>query len=534
MTPKQQRRPHLELLERRYLLAGNLLLGVGALGDSLTAEYQFVGSRSTARNFVEQLADYRAVDFGDFDASRLGNQRAGYDYNWARGGEGTAGAIASGQHTGLASQIAAGDVEVAFVNLATIDLALRYGNIYSGSLAGPAVVVEIDQIMADLETILDTITAAGDVRIVLGNAGDFGVTPFIQDNPALDDPAKRQLVTDAVSDLNGRIQAYADARGIPVLDFFGWSNLSLDALEVGGVSIDVDSFTAAHSDPDHFFEDSQHPGSVAQGLLANIAVEALSRAYGIEVDPFSEQEILTNAGLTPPTTGPTFFNVSDLVLYNFAPDSNTGGPYEVSPGSFVTLDASVSSDVEDAIEVLVFSWDLDDDGLFETNGAVVEFDATSLRDGDAATVALRVTDSRGRSTMSETTISVVQPERSALVIDCLCDPTGQAKALLVKGSAQDDRISVRVHRSGKFEVKIRTRGEQQVKLKGNEPNIARIVVHALDGDDHITMFAQNDGLQVFAFGGDGDDRLNGYNDLRKMLCPTLSKQSSTADFVVAT
>src|SRR5438045_2765008 len=86
--------------------------GVGVLGDSYSDEYQFYRPhRSTARNWVEILAATRGVDFGEFRTSSWGGPReSGFAYNWARSGATTASMIADGQHTGLAGQVARGEV----------------------------------------------------------------------------------------------------------------------------------------------------------------------------------------------------------------------------------------------------------------------------------------------------------------------------------------------------------------------------------------------------------------------------------------
>src|SRR6188474_2963230 len=95
------------LLLHAVTLAGSLG-GIGVLGDSYSDEYQFYPpDRSTARNWVEILAATRGLDFGRFGDEGRGEPRnQGFAYNWARSDATTEDLIATGQHAGLAGQIA--------------------------------------------------------------------------------------------------------------------------------------------------------------------------------------------------------------------------------------------------------------------------------------------------------------------------------------------------------------------------------------------------------------------------------------------
>ena len=91
--------------------------GIGVLGDSYSDEYQFYPPhRSTARNWVEILAETRGLNFGRFSTRSRGEPRnQGYEYNWARSDATTDDLIATGQHTGLAAQVARGEVNLVVV-----------------------------------------------------------------------------------------------------------------------------------------------------------------------------------------------------------------------------------------------------------------------------------------------------------------------------------------------------------------------------------------------------------------------------------
>ncbi len=97
--------------------------GIDAMGSSTTEEYQFQGGpRATARNWVEILDATRGLNFGGFTAESRGEPRnQGYAYDWGRVGATTAGLLSQGQHTGLAAQVASGEVTLAVLWIGTND-----------------------------------------------------------------------------------------------------------------------------------------------------------------------------------------------------------------------------------------------------------------------------------------------------------------------------------------------------------------------------------------------------------------------------
>src|SRR5437879_4920739 len=105
-----------ETLETRKLLS-HAPIGIGAMGDSYTDEYRFYApDRSTAQNYIEQLADDGNVDFGKFSKQSRGEPRnAGFAFNWAQSADTSSDLLADGQLSGLAGQVAAGKVDLAFV-----------------------------------------------------------------------------------------------------------------------------------------------------------------------------------------------------------------------------------------------------------------------------------------------------------------------------------------------------------------------------------------------------------------------------------
>src|SRR5690606_2250705 len=79
---------------------------LGAIGDSLTDEYDDQDFGAYARNWLELLVEERGVEVGP-TAAQAGQpggtwgepRRTGYQENWARSGADTDAAVAQGQHT---------------------------------------------------------------------------------------------------------------------------------------------------------------------------------------------------------------------------------------------------------------------------------------------------------------------------------------------------------------------------------------------------------------------------------------------------
>jgi hypothetical protein len=93
-------------------------------------------------------------------------------------------------------------------------------------------------------------------------------------------------------------------------------------------------------------------------------------------------------------------NVATFVI-NDAPTVDAGGPYTVNEGSSVTLTAA-GTDPEG--QPLTYTWDLDNNGTFETLGQSVSFAGV---DGPAnPTVKVQVTDTGGLTAVASATVTV--------------------------------------------------------------------------------------------------------------------------------
>lgn len=89
---------------------------------------------------------------------------------------------------------------------------------------------------------------------------------------------------------------------------------------------------------------------------------------------------------------------------NRPPSVGTGqSVYDVAEGGSVALTAT-GGDPEAG--PLVYSWDLDGDGVFETDGTNVTFDARDVDGPTTKTVVVQVTDEEGLLTTAQTTVAV--------------------------------------------------------------------------------------------------------------------------------
>lgn len=285
-----------------------LVDGIGIMGDSNSDEYRANDSRGgdyadTTMNWMEQLAENRFLNFGqwgDWGEPR----RTGYEYNWARTGATAHSLITSGQHTGLAKQVAEGKVSLVFLWIGDNDFHLTngtYEDIYNGELSDDELQAKVDQAIIDITTAVDTVLEAGPVKMVVVTISDKGLAPqaaFLFPNPA-----KRERVSKAIQAVNEGIKDLAGTRDVTVVDINSFAELvlkrinRLGLLEVGDQTINV---LLQGDEPHHLqlSDKSGHAGTVMSGLFANaLFVEPFNDAYGAGIEPLSDEEILSNAGI---------------------------------------------------------------------------------------------------------------------------------------------------------------------------------------------------------------------------------------------
>jgi hypothetical protein len=282
--------------------------GIGILGDSTSDEYRAEDARGgeyarTTLSWVEQLDKSRDLNLGKWGV-RDEPRRSGYEYNWARSGATAHSMITGNQHTGLAEQVAQGKVNVVVIWIGGNDFHLKngpYEEIYNGTLRGAALQAKIDGIVEDITLAVDTIMAAGDVKLGIVTVSDQGMAR--QALTLYPDAAKRQRVTDAVDAVNQKLIELAKERGAIVIDS---NQIALDLFAMadseGFITFGGEKITILEpGDEPHHLQLGDwigHSGTVLSGIIANkVFIEPFSAAYGFDIAPLSDEEILKNAGI---------------------------------------------------------------------------------------------------------------------------------------------------------------------------------------------------------------------------------------------
>jgi lysophospholipase L1-like esterase len=161
----------------------------------------------------------------------------------------------------------------------------------------------VTTVVTNIETAASAVTAAGHVRLVIGNVPDVTVTPgFLSAVPAAAVP----VVEQAIQLADQQIDAFAVAHHIPVVDMYGLTHILNTPVTMGGVQV-----TNLYA-PDFF-----HPNTVGQGILADTVLDAFHEGYDLNVRRLrlSDQQILAEAHIAH-KPGRTFFDVDPFVLAN--------------------------------------------------------------------------------------------------------------------------------------------------------------------------------------------------------------------------
>ncbi len=287
--------------------------GIGILSDSNSDEYRANDNRggtyaATTFNWAELLVKKRNLNFGPW-GTWSDNRRTGYKYNWSKSGNLTRDLIDSGQATGLASQIRSGEVKYVFIHIGVNDFNFwnqTYDSVYNNTVN---INTKVNEIISKMNQAIDIIKQAGNTQIVMTSIGDPGIFPPIA--MLYPDPTKRARVTNAINTINTAWEAKADANGIVFVDL----NTVMTANVVSKLDSSGDILIAGekihvfaqNNEPHHFRlgDTAGHLGTVANGLMANLwFTQPFNTNFNLNITPFTQYEMLTNAGITP-TTVPT-------------------------------------------------------------------------------------------------------------------------------------------------------------------------------------------------------------------------------------
>jgi lysophospholipase L1-like esterase len=300
-APRGTRRGSLELevLSERFLPSATPLR-LAVMGDSLSAPYagEPYGAAGD-RSWVEQLPALRPMKvviadeaFPGATSDSLLHSESGH----AAQAPAVAALVARHAVDDVVLMIGANDV-AQDLPLLSVDPA-RF------------VATFVTDVVANVETAVSEVAAAGHVGMVVGTVPDVAVTPAFQASvPAAAVP----VVETALTLANQQLETFAAAHGIPVVDLYGLTHLAQHPPTLGGVQI------ANLYAPDYF-----HPNTVGQGILADTVLEALREGDGVNTKPLrlSDQDILTEANVAH-QPGRTYFDVTPFVIAN--EDQHEGG-----------------------------------------------------------------------------------------------------------------------------------------------------------------------------------------------------------------
>jgi phospholipase/lecithinase/hemolysin len=272
--------------------------GIGVLGDSYSDEYRFYPpDRATARNWVEILAA-RGVDFGPYAEESRGEPRnRGYAFNWARSDATSEDMIRTGQHTGLAAQVARGEVGIAVVFIG--------GNDFINAMKGPdpigAAGETLSRALANhrlaVRTILD---ASPSVKLVLVTL------PDIRNLPEFAGPLREGYLSNAVADaftaairtFNAQVRSLAASDPRVALIDLDFATRAANVLSAEYTLVDGRKLDRRHPGNalDCFFlADVRHPGTLGQGLMARMFIETVNAKFAAGIAPLRSHELLALA-----------------------------------------------------------------------------------------------------------------------------------------------------------------------------------------------------------------------------------------------
>jgi hypothetical protein len=308
-------------LERRLLMChGAAIDGIGVLGDSYSDEYCFYApDRSTAQNWVEQLADDTNASFGKFCKNDPpGPRNAGFSYNWAVSGDTSSQMVADGLVEGVTAQAASGKVDLVTMFIGGNDFRAVFDKLATEGPDAATVALQnavptlIGNIMSAANTVLSAAASNPHLDLILTTIPKLSHLPEVRCAVAAM-PAIQPFVDavdGAVGIVNQQIQALGAA--LPhtaVADFAGYVEecFACPTFKVGNVELNRDALFNPTNDPTYFvLNDGLHPGTIVQGLLANLYVQTANDAFGTRLESLSTKDILKNAGLnqTPPKCKP--------------------------------------------------------------------------------------------------------------------------------------------------------------------------------------------------------------------------------------
>lgn len=282
---------------------------IGALGDSYSDEYAFYApDRSKARNWVEQLAALRRVDFGAYSLRRRAEPRnAGFANDWARS-DATSSDMIRLQLPGLERQVRRGVVKYVNILVGGNDYLIYLRNLLTAPVTTQQIVSDLGSIgarvAANVRAAVARLEAANPAaRIVLMTLPDVREIPAVRIGAGLIPGSDQVLaaVGSSIDGVNDSLRSLADANPhVAIGDLnalFHAAPPGASSFRFGGERIRVN--TAGDDFHNAFLADQIHIGTVLQGLVANLFLQTSAR-FGIRVSPLGPREIIRFAQQVKP------------------------------------------------------------------------------------------------------------------------------------------------------------------------------------------------------------------------------------------
>jgi hypothetical protein len=309
---------------------------IGAYGDSMTMQYSLwvplatangytLYSNGTQFNWADQLvkAGYNLGPVAPFPSSLFN----GATYNsYDAGIVGAQSSDVVNTEVGLLQPVVAtGDLHVLvdiigandFNGTASKTIYNDAANKSYNPLTDPTTVAYANNVYNTVAAgVTATLAENPNQKMILATIPDPTQTP--SEKGSYSKVAQHAAVAKVIQSVNAQIISLAAAHHFPVIDMYAIGNLAPSLTTFAGVNMLNAGGTSGN---DLFLSDSFHPGNVLQGIIANTVLQADHVAYGDSVNPISDQQIATWAGLTP--NAPTsYFNVNPFVIYA-APEPST-------------------------------------------------------------------------------------------------------------------------------------------------------------------------------------------------------------------
>jgi len=406
---------------RLAVVAGVSLAGVaavpaapftmGTLGDSYTDEYTTSSAQRDEHRSLAEIIDIHYSGpfgggtgsgvFGEWNNSYSPSEprRAGYEFNWARSAASTGQPTGSvpgsrsltviGQQlngpsggSGLLKQLDDGDFNVVYLSAGVNNY--DFVDNAENNLPSNTFLEDLeDWTVGDLQQIVTEVRSVDpNAKIVIGNVVDRAAWPLNRTNSPPSDEVK-QAYSDSIDRTNARIQQFANALGIPILDQhqllekltfgadpkpiagqdynaltddttgentsrpqvtlagFYLNNSLVDNTDDPGESADDRGPSASINEVDFgdgvkpfvsLYGDWAHPSTAFQGFYANVLLTALRDIHGVDIgdEPgeglLSWQEIFDIAWQAHDGLGET--PDVDLDGFSFGSYQDTGGQFD--------------------------------------------------------------------------------------------------------------------------------------------------------------------------------------------------------------